>query len=212
MEIINPLADFYTTQFSGNLDAVIQEVASYTNEHHPKAHMLSGSVQGKFLEMLSCMIKPSRVLEIGTFTGFSALCLSKGLSSDGVLHTIEIREEDAKTAASFFEKAGMKGQIQLHIGTATDILPALQETWDLVFIDADKVSYIDYYELTLPKVKTGGWVVADNVLFHGEVLEENISGKNPKAIHAFNQHVANDNRVDKVMLTVRDGLTLIRKL
>ena len=212
MEIINPLADSYSTQYSGKLDIVIQEIESYTNEHHSKAHMLSGAVQGKFLEMLSCMIKPSRVLEIGTFTGFSALCLSKGLAADGVLHTIEVREEDAITAASFFEKTGMKDHIHLHIGKATDIIPTLQETWDLVFIDADKVSYIDYYELTLPNIKTGGWIVADNVFFHGEVLEKNISGKNPKAIHAFNQHVANDNRVDKVMLTVRDGLTLIRKL
>ena len=211
MNFIDPLAEQYADKFTDKLDAVLKEIEDFTIATHPKSHMLSGAVQGKFLEMISTMIKPSRVLEIGTFTGFSALCLAKGLAQDGQLHTIEMREEDAQTAMRFFDKSGMKEKIQLHIGNATEIIPSLNETWDLVFIDADKVSYIDYYELTLPRVKSGGWILADNVLFHGQVLHDEIVGKNPKAIHEFNEHVSRDERTEKVMLTIRDGLTLIRK-
>ncbi|MEO7291970.1 MAG: O-methyltransferase, partial [Ginsengibacter sp.] len=176
------------------------------------AQMLSGQVQGKILEMLSCLLQPKKILEIGTFTGYSALCLAKGLHHDGKLHTIELREEDAKTAKDFFSKSLHNKKIVLHVGNATDIISTLNHQWDIVFIDADKTGYIDYYELTLPQVKQNGLIIADNVLFHGDVLEENIKGKNAKAIHAFNIYVANDKRVEQVMLTVRDGLMLMRKL
>jgi predicted O-methyltransferase YrrM len=211
MNFIDPFAEQYADKYSDKLDNLLKEIVDFTVATHPKSHMLSGAVQGKFLEMVATMVKPSRVLEIGTFTGFSALCLAKGLAPDGILHTIEMREEDAQTAIRFFDKSGMKDKIKLHIGNATEIIPSLDESWDLVFIDADKVSYIDYYELTLPRVKSGGWILADNVLFHGQVLNEVIVGKNPKAIHAFNEHVSKDERTEKVMLTIRDGLTLIRK-
>lgn len=212
MDILNPLAEQYCTDFSSNQDALLQEIESYTNQHHGHAHMLSGKWQGKFLEMISLMIKPTKVLEIGSFTGFSALCLSKGLASDGRLHTIEIREEDAKTAQQFFEKSSVNRQIIMHIGNATDIIQQLDEVWDLIFIDADKVSYIEYYELTLPSLKSGGWILVDNVFFHGQVFSETITGKNAKAIDAFNKHVASDSRVEQVMIPIRDGLMLIRKL
>jgi predicted O-methyltransferase YrrM len=157
------------------------------------------------------MIRPQKILEIGTFTGFSALCLAKGLQPGGSLHTIELREDDAATAKKYFVQANVNS-IVLHVGDAREIIPSLEEQWDLVFIDADKVSYIDYYELTLPAVKQGGFILADNVLFHGEVLQAELKGKNAKAIQAFNEYVANDNRVEKVLLTVRDGLLLIKKL
>jgi len=212
MEILNPLAEQYCTDFSSSHNALLQEIEAHTNQHHGHAHMLSGKWQGKFLEMISIMIKPTKVLEIGSFTGFSALCLSKGLSSDGHLHTIEIREDDAKTARQFFEKSNVNSQITMHIGNAIDIIQHLDEEWDLIFIDADKVSYIDYYELTLPRLKTGGWILVDNVFFHGQVFSEIITGKNAKAIDAFNKHVASDSRVEQVMIPIRDGLTLIRKL
>ena len=198
MEILNPLAEQYCTDFSSGQDTLLQEIEAHTNQHHGHAHMLSGKWQGKFLEMISLMIKPTKVLEIGSFTGFSALCLSKGLASDGHLHTIEIREEDAKTARQFFEKSNVNSQITMHIGNAIDIIQQLDEVWDLIFIDADKVSYIDYYELTLPRLKTGGWILVDNVFFHGQVFSENIAGKNL--------------RVEQVMIPIRDGLMLIRKL
>lgn len=210
-QLVHEKAENYAELFTSPLEAVAAATASETLAKHAHSHMLSGHVQGLFLEMLSRMIHPYRVLEIGTFTGFSALCLAKGLQNNGMLHTIEIREEDAATSRANFEKAGAHQYITLHIGDAKSIIPALDEVWDLVFIDADKVSYIDYYELTLPRIKPGGFIIADNVLFHGQVLEEEIKGKSAVAIHAFNQHVANDNRVQQVMLTVRDGLLLIRK-
>jgi caffeoyl-CoA O-methyltransferase len=212
MELVNHIAENYAKQFSSPLDDVLQEIEEYTLQNHPQAQMLSGHVQGKVLEMISCMIKPQHILEIGTFTGFSALCLLKGLQPGGKLHTIELREEDAATAKKYFTKANVNSKIQLHLGDARQIIPTLNQQWDLVFIDADKVGYIEYYELTLPCVKPGGFVVADNVLFHGEVLQSELKGKNAKGIQAFNQHVAKDTRVQNVMLTVRDGLLLIKKL
>lgn len=157
------------------------------------------------------MIQPEKVLEIGTFTGYSALSLLKGMPFDGILHTIEIREQDAQKAMDFFKKANVDNRIRLHLGNAIDIIPQLQESWDLIFIDADKVSYIEYYELTLPRLKSGGWMLVDNVLFHGQVLEDKVSGKNALAIDAFNKHVAADQRVEQLLLTIRDGLMLIRK-
>jgi caffeoyl-CoA O-methyltransferase len=210
MELVNTISENYAKQHTTALDNVVNEVEQFTLQHHPHAHMVSGHVQGKVLEFISCMIKPKYILEIGTFTGFSALCLVKGLQPNGVLHTIEIREEDAATAKQYFEKAKTK-QIQLHAGNALQIIPALQEEWDLVFIDADKTNYINYYELILPQVKKGGWIIADNVLFHGQVLEKKIKGKNARAIDEFNTHVVNDERVEQVLLTVRDGLLVIRK-
>jgi predicted O-methyltransferase YrrM len=212
MELVNHIAEDYARRFSSPLDEVLQELEDFTLKNHPHAQMLSGHVQGKVLEMISCMIQPQRVLEIGTFTGFSALCLAKGLQPDGVLHTVELREEDANTADKYFAKANVKDKVKLHIGDAREIVPTLNEQWDLVFIDADKVSYIEYYELTLPHIKRGGFILADNVLFHGEVLQNELKGKNAKAIQAFNEHVAKDNRVEEVLLTVRDGLLLIKKL
>jgi caffeoyl-CoA O-methyltransferase len=211
MELINPRAEQYAKINTSALDEVLNEIEIYTLANHPHAQMLSGHVQGKVLEFFSKMIAPERILEIGTFTGFSALCLAKGLTNDGKLVTLELREDDAATAGKYFAKAGMESKIDLHIGDALEIISTLQEKWDLVFIDADKVNYINYYELTLPSVKSGGWILADNVLFHGEVLEDNIKGKNAKAIHAFNELVKNDDRVEQAMLTVRDGLLLIQK-
>ena len=211
-EIVNPKADAYAKKYSSLPDDILQENETVTNASHPHAHMHSGHVQGKFLEMISMMIKPLKVLEIGTFTGFSALCLLKGIKEQGLLHTIELRKEDALFAAEYFKKAGVIHKIIQHTGNALNIIPTLDEQWDLVFIDADKVNYIEYYELTLPSLKSGGWMLADNVLFHGSVLQDEIHGNNAIAIQAFNEYVLNDKRVEQVILTVRDGLMLIRKL
>ena len=210
--LVNILAEKYVDAFSMEEDALLQEVNAHTMQHHPHAHMLSGKVQGDFLTIISRLLQPDRVLEIGTFTGYSALCLAKGLQSTGKLFTIELREEDAATARGYFERSACRDQLQLLVGNAKTIIPVLNEAWDIVFIDADKSGYIDYYELILPFVKTNGIIIADNVLFHGQVLEPEISGKNAKAIHAFNQHVRNDKRTEQVLLTVRDGLSIIRKI
>lgn len=173
--------------------------------------MMSGHLQGQFLEIISKIVQPKRILEIGTMVGYSTICLAKGLAVDGVLHTIEMREQDAAIARDNVNRAGMQDRIQLHVGNALDIIPQLQEDWDLVFIDADKPGYEKYYQLLKPRLRTGALILADNVLFHGDVLEEEIKGKNGKAIHAFNEMVSADDEVEKVILTLRDGLFLIRK-
>jgi caffeoyl-CoA O-methyltransferase len=211
MDMIDPLAQAYAQRYSSAPGALLQEIAVYTEEHHPEAQMLSGPLQGKFLEMVSMLLRPRRILEIGTFMGYSALCLAAGLAEGGRLHTIELREEDADLAAENFRRANWQDRIILHRGNALAIIPALKEVWDLVFIDADKVGYVDYYKLVLPRLRAGGLIIADNVLFHGQVLEAEVKGKNAKAIQAFNELVAGDDGVERVMLTVRDGLFLIRK-
>ena len=211
MELLNPLAESYAQKYSSGLNELQEEVARTTESTHPHAHMMSSRLQGKFLEIFSILHSPSKVLEVGTFTGFSALCLVQGLKSGGKLHTIELREEDARTARGYFERSKFAGNIILHTGNALDIIPQLHEIWDLVFIDADKTGYLDYYKLILPHVRSGVVVLADNVLFHGEVLEEPVKGKNAKAISEFNEFVKNDNRVEHVLIPIRDGLMLVRK-
>jgi predicted O-methyltransferase YrrM len=201
----------YSDVFTTPADTLLQIILDETRATHPKAHMLSGEVQGQFLSMLSCMKKPMHILEIGTFTGYSALCLAKGLDPSGVLHTIESRLEDAQTASNYFSQSKYANQIKLHIGDAKEIIPTLQGMFDLVFIDADKTGYIEYYEMMVPLLAKGGVIIADNVLFHGEVLEDTISGKNAVAIHAFNEHVKNDPRTTQVLLTIRDGMLLIQR-
>ena len=212
MELVNKEAEIYANDITTQEDSLLKEINIFTIQNHAHAHMLSGHTQGNFLSILSCLLQPERILEIGTFTGYSALCLAKGLKPGGLLHTIEVREDDAAVASGFFGRSSFKNKIILHVGDAKNILLNLAERWDIVFIDADKTGYLDYYELILPHVKQNGVIIADNVLFHGQVLEENITGKNAKAIHAFNEHVKNDDRVEQVLLTVRDGLLLVRKL
>jgi caffeoyl-CoA O-methyltransferase len=210
-EIINEKANDYAIYFSEPTDKLLQEIEEFTLNHHAHSNMLSGPLQGKLLEIFSKIIKPKNILEVGTFTGYSALCLAKGLQENGFLHTIELREEDATISQNYFAKSSQSHQIILHRGNALDIIPQLDEEWDLIFIDADKINYINYYELTLPRLKKGGIILADNVLFQGEVLKENISGKNAIAINNFNEHVAKDDSVQQVILTVRDGLMMILK-
>ena len=210
--LINNEAEGYVARFTSEEDDLLSSIADYTNSFHPQAQMLSGHVQGRFLSMISCLVQPERILEIGTFMGYSALCLAEGLRPNGKLYTIEIREEDAARAREYFSKSLYNNKIVLHTGNAIELIPTFKEQWDIVFIDADKIGYIDYYELTLPFVKPNGLIIADNVLFHGEVLDKNITGKNAIAIDRFNRHISQDKRVQQVLLTVRDGISLIRKL
>lgn len=211
MEMIHPLAEEYATKFTSPNDTLLHEIHRHTMQHHEHSQMLSSEVQGKFLSFISQLIKPKYVLEIGTFVGYSALCLSEGLTEGGELHTIELREEDAAVSLSNFKRAGKDDKIHLHLGNATDIIPTLNYTWDLVFIDADKIGYIRYYDLVFERLSEQGLIIADNVLFHGEVLQEPLKGKNAKAINAFNEYVASDERAEQVLLTIRDGLLLIKK-
>lgn len=211
MELVNRLAEAYADSHTSPDEGLLQEIAAQTNASHPHAHMLSGHVQGRLLSFLSRLLQPRYILEIGTFTGYSALCLAEGLHPEGQLHTIEIRESDAQKAQENFHKSNAGKQVTLHTGNALEIIPALPFSWDLVFIDADKTAYIDYYEIVVPRLSEKGMIIADNVLFHGQVLEPEVKGKNAKAIHAFNAHVAADNRTEQVLLTVRDGLMVIKK-
>jgi caffeoyl-CoA O-methyltransferase len=211
MELINALAQQYAEKYTSAEDELLKEVADFTYQHHPHSHMLNGHLQGKLLQMVSAMIRPSRVLEVGTFTGYSALCLAKGLSDKGRLHTIELREEDAATARSYFDRSFFKEKIILHIGDALAIIGELTETWDLVFIDADKENYSNYFDRIFSQVRPGGFILADNVLFHGQVLEKEVKGKNARAIQQFNDYVMSRTDVEKLMLPVRDGIYVIRK-
>jgi predicted O-methyltransferase YrrM len=211
MEPIPDQVSQYANRYTTPDDPLLQEIERDTLAQHPESQMLSGHLQGQFLSQVSLMIRPLRILEIGTFVGYSALCLARGLAEGGLLHTIELREEDARKAQGYFDRSPYTDRIRLHRGDALTVMEALKETWDLVFIDADKINYTAYYEAVLPRVRPGGWILADNVLFHGQVLEEPVRGKNARAIAAFNEHVLQDNRTEQVLLTLRDGLMIIRK-
>lgn len=210
-ELIHPLAEKYAEAHTTPEDELLRAITEQTRREHAEPHMLSGPVQGRLLSMLSRLMAPRYILEIGTYTGYSALCLSEGLQPGGQLHTIESREAEAEVAKTFFNRSLNGNQIILHVGDAHEIIAGLDYPWDLVFIDADKPGYVAYYEQILPRLKTNGLIIADNVLFHGKVLETPPQGKNAAALDAFNRHVLADERTEQVMLTVRDGLMLLRK-
>ena len=211
MNIVDPLMEAYAARYSDPEHALLKEVNDATLQQHPEAHMISGHLQGHFLQFISKLIRPKKILEIGTFSGYSALCLLEGLQPDGELHTIELREPDAIRSQQNFDRSIGADQIILHCGNALEVIPTLDHTWDLVFIDADKTGYQQYYDLVLPNLRSGGIIIADNVLFHGQVVEEPLKGKSAKAVHAFNEYESRDQRVEKMILTLRDGLMLIRK-
>ena len=174
--------------------------------------MLSGHVQGKFLEMVSCMIRPNLILEIGTFTGYSAICLASGLQKNGVLHTLEIDPENSYFSARFFKKSGVSKRIVQHTGNALEILPEINGPFDLVFIDADKENYLNYYLLVFDKVRKDGFILADNALWDGKVIKQIMtSDKETAGIVEFNDFVQKDERVENILLPIRDGMMMIRK-
>ena len=204
----------YSDVFTTSADPLLQIILDETRAAHPKAHMLSGEVQGQFLSILSCIKCPMHILEIGTFTGYSALCLAKGLDLNGKLHTIENRTEDAEKAARYFANSQDNHKIELHVGDAKEIIPALPFAWDIVFIDANKTGYIEYYEMVVPLLATGGIIIADNVLWSGKILDHKELAKDndTKELDAFNKKVHDDPRVENILLPIRDGLMVVRKL
>lgn len=211
MDLIHPTVEQFTDQMTSPADPLLQEIEKETYASHSQPHMISGHVQGRLLSFLSQMLQPQYILEIGTFTGYSALCLAEGLTASGELHTLELREEDARLARAYFDRSIHKNKIHLHQGNALEIIPTLDYKWDLVFIDADKTGYIDYYELVMERLKPGGVILADNVLFHGQIFEAPVKSKSAKAIQFFNDHVKKDPRSEQVLLSVRDGLLMIKK-
>lgn len=202
-------AEQYTTPEHKPLAALNRE----TNMKRADSIMLSGHLQGSLLQMLSHMIKPRRILEIGTYTGYSAICLAQGLTDDGVLHTIDIDEELYDIADKYITEAGLRNKILQYTGKALEIIPSLNEQFDIVFIDADKANYSNYYNAVWPMIPVGGYILADNVLYDGEViLPHEQQGKNAKAIHAFNTMLRADERVEHLLLPVRDGIMIARKV
>ena len=189
-------------------------LAELFRETHLKAmypRMLSGHYQGKLLEIISYMVKPSRILEIGTFTGYASICLARGLKKGGTLVTIELNPELSEISDKYFKKTGLEKTIITHIGNALDIIPRLKEDFDMVFIDADKENYLNYYQLVFDKIKPGGFILADNALWSGKVLKKNTSDKETKGISEFNDFVHQDPRVDNILIPVRDGIMILRK-
>ncbi|MGE5394135.1 MAG: O-methyltransferase [Candidatus Saccharibacteria bacterium] len=191
----------------------LHELDRETNIKVLRSRMLSGHLQGQLLQMISSMVRPHCILEIGTFTGYSALCLAKGLAEGGKLHTIEIDDELESIAQKYFIKSGMADRIVQHIGDACQIIPSISQSFDLVFIDADKRDYCDYYRLVFDKVPVGGFILADNILWNGKVVDPDAANEEQtRGILQFNDMVQNDARVRNVILPVRDGIMLVQKV
>lgn len=209
IEIQNELTKYAESFTSGESD-VLRELREHCYARYEDSAMLSGFVQGRILSMFSNMIRPSVVLEIGTYLGYSALCFAEGLADGGKVITLDIQEDTNRVARSFVEKSVYSRQIEFHLGYATDIIPNLPETLDLVFIDADKPNYSNYYNLVFDKLRPGGFIIADNVLWSGKVLDDE-KDENTQALHDFNQMVLADGRVTNVLLPIRDGLMVVRK-
>lgn len=208
-EIKNALTD-YAESFTSDESEVLKELREHCYAHYEDSSMLSGFVQGRILSMFSKMIRPSVVLEIGTYLGYSALCFAEGLATGGKVITFDVNEETNRVARSFVERTKFKDSIEFHLGNAVEIIPQLFETFDLVFIDADKPNYSNYYNLVFDKVRTGGFIIADNVLWSGRVLDEE-KDEDAQALHDYNVKVLADDRVENLLLPVRDGLMVARK-
>ncbi len=207
---IEAYAEAYTMAESSTLKAISRE--TYANVLMPR--MLSGHLQGRILAMFSAMIRPTNILEIGTYTGYSALCLAEGLQNGGCLTTIDINEELEEKTRENFGQSSQRNNIDYRIGDALDIIPKLTAEYQLVFIDADKENYSNYFDLVFEKVSIGGFIVADNVLWSGKVLanSKHKLDKDTRAVMEFNDKVHNDSRVENVLLPVRDGLMILKRL
>jgi len=201
----------YLEDFSAPENEVLTQLSRETHLKVQMPQMLSGNIQGKFLEMISRMIQPKRVLEIGTYTGYSGICFAQGLAPNGLLYTIDINDELSPMVNKYIALAGKENCVKPFVGNALEIIPKLNETFDLVFIDADKQNYSNYFDLVIDKVRSGGYIVADNVLWSGKVAEAN-HDKDTAALHAYNLKVLNDKRVESYILPLRDGLNIARKL
>jgi caffeoyl-CoA O-methyltransferase len=204
----------YSQRFTSAESPLLTEIREKTFSERADKNMLSGFYQGRFLAMLSKIISPVNILEIGTYMGYSALCLAEGLTENGKLITIDPQPETHEIATAFFKKSEFANQIDARFGFATDIIPTLNETFDLIFIDADKPNYANYFDLVLPKLRIGGIIIADNVLWSGHVLEVEKGNEDDEscvALHEFNKKILADERVSNVLMTIRDGLMIIRK-
>lgn len=211
MNYASKALESYILSHSKPEDDLLRKLRRETHVKVLLPQMISAPVQGKILTMLSCMIQPKRILEIGTFTGYSAICLARGLRPKGRLHSIDINDELGAMVNSYVKQSGFNDRIILHYGDALSVIPEIKESFDLVFIDADKVNYINYYDMVFDRVRPGGYILADNVLWSGKVVEET-KDKDTRAIDAFNKKVLDDQRVENFILGVSDGLMIARKI
>jgi len=212
MDFLSPELQRYVTEHTSVESELLKRLNRDTHLHVMKPRMLSGHVQGRFLAMLSHMIRPKQILELGTYTGYSALCLAEGLAPGGMLHTIDVNEELEEMVRGYFKEAGAEDKINYYIGNALEIIPGLNYQFDLVFIDADKLNNARYYDLTLDKVVPGGFILIDNVLWSGKVVQQTLkTDKDTQAVLDFNRKIQEDERVENILLPLRDGLMLVRK-
>ena len=212
MEFIDESLDRYVCDHTAAENDLLKIINRETHLEVLQPRMLSGHFQGRVLSMLSKMMRPERILEIGTYTGYSALCLAEGLTKSGKLYTIDVNEELESRVRGYFEQSDYSEQIDYIIGDAMHVIPSMNEKWDLVFIDADKMNYINYYNLIFSQVKIGGYIIADNVLWSGKVADETKIDKDTLLLRSFNDLVSNDERVEEVLLPIRDGLMIARKI
>lgn len=211
MHFLSEELENYAAQHTEDEPLLLQELNKRTHLNILQPRMISGHFQGRFLSLLSKMVQPRTILEIGTYTGYATLCLAEGLHPEGVLHTIDIKEELTDLQREFFDRSGYGNQIVQHLGKAADIIPSLDTTFDLVFIDADKQNYAHYFDLVIEKMNRGGIILSDNVLWSGKVVEEvKHNDKHTQALMAYNQKIKDDPRVETVLLPIRDGITLSR--
>ncbi|MBX2946297.1 MAG: class I SAM-dependent methyltransferase [Cyclobacteriaceae bacterium] len=211
MDFLNADLVRYAEQHTSSESELLKRINRETHAQVLMPRMLSGHLQGRLLAMVSSMLRPKRILEIGTYTGYSAICLAEGLAPQGILITIDINEELEDRVRQYFNEAGISRRVDYRIGNALEIIPQLQGPFDLVFIDADKENYARYYDLVFNLVPLGGYILADNVLWSGKVLDQK-PDKDTRAIMAFNLKVQQDKRVENLLLPVRDGIMIARKV
>jgi predicted O-methyltransferase YrrM len=213
MNFLDQKLDDYVVQHTENEPAPLKELNRKTWIKILNPRMIAGHFQGRVLSMLSHMIRPKNILEIGTFTGYSAICWAEGLAKDGEIHTIDNNEELEDIAKHYVKESGFEKHVHFHIGKAIDLIPTIDKQWDIVFLDADKSNYTNYYNQVFDSVKSGGYIIADNVLWNGKVIDEKaFSEIDTKAILAFNEMIQKDSRVQNVLFPIRDGLMVARKL
>lgn len=212
MDFLDEKIDQYVCEHTEQENEVLYDLNRETHMNVLIPRMLSGHLQGRVLSMLSHMIKPKNILEIGTYTSYSALCMAEGLAENGKITTIDRNDELEEIIQKYVKKSGNQDKIHFLSGDATEIIPTLNESWDLVFIDADKTNYSNYFDLVIDKIPPGGYIIADNVLWSGKVIDDEADDPDTLAIKEFNTKVHEDERVQNVLLPVRDGLMILRKL
>ena len=212
MEFLPKEIEEYSLSHTSSQSIILEKIENETWQEVLMPRMLSGRQQGRFLSLMSKLVKPKRVLEIGTYTGYSAICISEGLSENGIIHTIDNNMELKQRVTEYFKESGIINSVKMHWGNALEIIPSINEKWDLVFIDADKENYSNYFDLIIDKMNIGGIIIADNVLWSGKVINPNKKDKETYELDKFNKKIANDKRVEHQLLPLRDGLMIAQKI